>query len=319
MPNSSELLNVRPSALGSRTPLPRTLTEAVMAVVRPELSDSANPRCIRAGAALLGRPGHRRSLMRGPGLATAEMFGWSARGRSETRGGGLRPVHARRAVGRKGVGPIFTRGHAAGVDDLYGFATADARCELPRRSPPTAAPLLQPPFDVLDAGRMAVFAGPDGAVAGIWQAGKHTGAQFVTEARGWNWSQAATPATRRPRARLLSSAVFGWTLGEGTRPGASTSPSARAAARSEAPPRWAGELPGRRTAATGRSPSSSTTPTPSSRRHSRSAPRPTGPPPMRPMNGRAAALADPPGRWSFAIMSVPGHSRASSKLPLQRS
>ncbi|CAN5624412.1 hypothetical protein BH18ACT3_BH18ACT3_25120 [soil metagenome] len=34
----------------------------------------------------------------------------------------------------------------------------------------------QLPFDVLDAGRMAVFSGPDGAIAGLWQARQHNGA-----------------------------------------------------------------------------------------------------------------------------------------------
>lgn len=44
--------------------------------------------------------------------------------------------------------------------------------------------VLQAPMDILDAGRMIGSPVPDGAVAGAWQAGTHTGAAFVTEPGG---------------------------------------------------------------------------------------------------------------------------------------
>ncbi|MBA2495925.1 MAG: VOC family protein [Acidimicrobiia bacterium] len=72
--------------------------------------------------------------------------------------------------------------------------------------------MLQPPMDVLDAGRMAVFAGPDGAVAGLWQAGRHTGAAFVTEPGGWSWSQLLT--RDKDAAVAFYGAVFDWRLRE---------------------------------------------------------------------------------------------------------
>jgi predicted enzyme related to lactoylglutathione lyase len=37
--------------------------------------------------------------------------------------------------------------------------------------------VLMEPFDVMDAGRMAVFADPEGAVFCVWQAKEHKGAQ----------------------------------------------------------------------------------------------------------------------------------------------
>ena len=64
------------------------------------------------------------------------------------------------------------------------------------------------PFDVLDAGRMAVFADPAGAVFCLWQPNDHRGAQLVNEPNTWNWSDLNT---RDPKgAQNFYGAVFGW-------------------------------------------------------------------------------------------------------------
>ena len=39
--------------------------------------------------------------------------------------------------------------------------------------------VINPPFDILEAGRMAVFADPAGATFCVWQPGEHKGAQLV--------------------------------------------------------------------------------------------------------------------------------------------
>ena len=45
---------------------------------------------------------------------------------------------------------------------------------------PAAASLMEP-FDVMDAGRMAVFTDPEGAAFCVWQAKEHKGARVVNE------------------------------------------------------------------------------------------------------------------------------------------
>jgi predicted enzyme related to lactoylglutathione lyase len=63
-------------------------------------------------------------------------------------------------------------------------------------------------FDVLDAGRMGVFADPAGAEFCVWQADQHRGAQLVNEPNTWNWSDLNT---RDPKGALaFYGAVFGW-------------------------------------------------------------------------------------------------------------
>jgi predicted enzyme related to lactoylglutathione lyase len=48
--------------------------------------------------------------------------------------------------------------------------------------------VLAEPFDVGEAGRMAVFADPAGAVFSVWQAGETKGVEAVNEHGSWNFS-----------------------------------------------------------------------------------------------------------------------------------
>jgi len=58
---------------------------------------------------------------------------------------------------------------------------------------------LMAPFDVMDQGRMAVFADPDGAAFCVWQAKAHKGARIVNEAGALNFNGLGTrsPSTAR--------------------------------------------------------------------------------------------------------------------------
>ncbi len=65
------------------------------------------------------------------------------------------------------------------------------------------------PFDVMDAGRMAVLTDPEGATFNAWQAKSHKGAQIVNEQGSLNFNGLVTrdPEAAKPFYR----AVFGWT------------------------------------------------------------------------------------------------------------
>jgi len=64
------------------------------------------------------------------------------------------------------------------------------------------------PMDVGDLGRMAVFADPVGAAFGIWQPGKHTGAETIDSEGTLTWIELASrdQTTAHPFYRSL----FGW-------------------------------------------------------------------------------------------------------------
>jgi uncharacterized protein len=67
---------------------------------------------------------------------------------------------------------------------------------------------LLEPFDVMDAGRMGVFADPEGAVFCIWQAKVHKGAQIVNEAGSLNFNGLGTRDVEG--AKSFYGSVFGW-------------------------------------------------------------------------------------------------------------
>jgi predicted enzyme related to lactoylglutathione lyase len=64
------------------------------------------------------------------------------------------------------------------------------------------------PFDVMDAGRMAVLTDPEGAAFCVWQAKNHKGAQVVNEHGSLNFNGLATRDA--DAARAFYGAVFGW-------------------------------------------------------------------------------------------------------------
>jgi predicted enzyme related to lactoylglutathione lyase len=68
--------------------------------------------------------------------------------------------------------------------------------------------VVQEPFDVMDAGRMAVFADPEGAVFSVWQAKDQKGAQIVNEHGALNFNGLGTRDVES--AKAFYGAVFGW-------------------------------------------------------------------------------------------------------------
>jgi predicted enzyme related to lactoylglutathione lyase len=72
--------------------------------------------------------------------------------------------------------------------------------------------VIAEPMDVMDLGRMAVFADPEGSVFGVWQPGSFPGAEVVSEPNSYSWNELNT---RDPdAARSFYSSVFGWAPNE---------------------------------------------------------------------------------------------------------
>jgi len=70
------------------------------------------------------------------------------------------------------------------------------------------ADVFEEPFDVMDAGRMAVFADPTGAVLCVWQPRGHVGAKRVNDVGclTWNELQSRDPES----AADFYASLFGW-------------------------------------------------------------------------------------------------------------
>jgi uncharacterized protein len=70
--------------------------------------------------------------------------------------------------------------------------------------------VMAEPFDVMDAGRMAVLSDPEGAAFCVWQANEHRGAQVVNEHGSLNFNGLTTRDL--DGARAFYDALFGWQL-----------------------------------------------------------------------------------------------------------
>ncbi|HUO47817.1 MAG TPA: VOC family protein [Acidimicrobiales bacterium] len=64
------------------------------------------------------------------------------------------------------------------------------------------------PMDVMDVGRMSVFADPTGAAIGVWQARAHIGADLANEPDTFCWNELQTRDSAA--AKTFYHEVFGW-------------------------------------------------------------------------------------------------------------
>jgi len=88
------------------------------------------------------------------------------------------------------------------------YVQVDSADETAARVDAAGGTTLSEPFDVMDAGRMAVFADPGGAAFSIWQPGRHKGARVINEHGALNFNGLATDDVAT--AQRFYGAVFGW-------------------------------------------------------------------------------------------------------------
>jgi len=97
----------------------------------------------------------------------------------------------------------------AGVPPMWNsYISVESADATAARAAELGATVHAPPFDVMDAGRMAVIADPQGAFFMIWEAGRHFGAALVNSPGALSWNELASPD---PQASAdFYAALFGW-------------------------------------------------------------------------------------------------------------
>ncbi len=143
------------------------------------------------------------------------LFGWSIpEGPNSEQTGGYRMA----MQGDKptaGMMPLMQEGQPPAWSTYVAVEDADATAAAVKGAGGT---VLAEPMDVLDLGRMAVFADPSGAVFGVWQPGTFVGAGLVNEPVSVTWNELNT---RDPDgSKEFYAAAFGWSgkdveMGEG--------------------------------------------------------------------------------------------------------
>jgi predicted enzyme related to lactoylglutathione lyase len=132
------------------------------------------------------------------------LFGWTFDEPSEETGGyrpariGGRQVAAISPQQNPDMPPVWTTYvNVNSVDDVTGRVTA------------AGGSVLLPAMDVMDFGRMAIFADPAGAIFGVWQPGTHPGAGLVNEPGTLAWNELIS--TDIDTAKHFYAQAFGWT------------------------------------------------------------------------------------------------------------
>lgn len=104
-----------------------------------------------------------------------------------------------------GIGPLPQPDTASAWTMYIASADADATAVAVTAA---GGSVLLAPGDVGELGRMFIAADPTGAVFGVWQAGRHIGAQVVNEPGGISWEDLRS--TDPDAARAFYSSVFGY-------------------------------------------------------------------------------------------------------------
>jgi predicted enzyme related to lactoylglutathione lyase len=135
------------------------------------------------------------------------LFGWTVQ-ESQPNTGGYR-IAELRGKPVAGIGPLMQGQIDMGVPPNWSTYIATADADATGKAVAAAGgQTYMAPFDVMDVGKMGVFADPTGAAFGVWQAGTHLGAGIVNEPNTlcWNELQTREPDSAIPFYRD----VFGW-------------------------------------------------------------------------------------------------------------
>jgi predicted enzyme related to lactoylglutathione lyase len=138
------------------------------------------------------------------------LFGWEA----EDMPVGEGEFYSMQRLGGKNVAAIASQPQQqrdAGIPPMWSsyvsVESADAAAE---RAKELGGTVHAPPFDVMEAGRMAVVQDPQGAYFMVWQPGRHFGAGLVNEPGALVWNELASPDLDGSSA--FYGGLFGWTI-----------------------------------------------------------------------------------------------------------
>jgi predicted enzyme related to lactoylglutathione lyase len=115
------------------------------------------------------------------------VFGWTVADLGPDAGGYA--MFQQDGANVAGVGPTMAEGHPAAWTTYINVVDAEATVA---RATIAGATIFMEPMQVMEAGSMALFADPTGAVIGLWQAGQHKGADVANDPGTWCWNELNT-------------------------------------------------------------------------------------------------------------------------------
>jgi uncharacterized protein len=134
------------------------------------------------------------------------LFGWEAH--DQPIGPGEVYTMLKKA-GRDAAAAYTLRPDQKGVPPHWQiYVAVETADKAAARAKELGATVLAPPFDVFDAGRMAVLQDPTGAVFAVWEARRHPGLGIVDEPGAFCWAELLT--RDKQKAAAFYTGLFGW-------------------------------------------------------------------------------------------------------------
>jgi predicted enzyme related to lactoylglutathione lyase len=139
-----------------------------------------------------------------------ELFGWTA----IDSPAGPDMVYTMLQLDGKNAGALYQmgereKGTPPHWSSYVSVADADQSAEKAQQ---LGGKVIMAPFDVMEAGRMAIIQDPTGAICSLWQPHESIGAQVVNQPGAPTWNELATNDTKA--AADFYTGLFGWTTEE---------------------------------------------------------------------------------------------------------
>jgi predicted enzyme related to lactoylglutathione lyase len=137
------------------------------------------------------------------------LFGWSYEDNPTDQEGVVYTMAAKSGKATAGLSTQPAEQAEMGIPPMWNsYVTVDDVDVAAGKVEAAGGGVMAPPFDVMDAGRMAVVTDPTGAVICMWQANEHIGAEVVNEHGALTWNELVTPDVAT--AATFYGQVFGW-------------------------------------------------------------------------------------------------------------
>jgi predicted enzyme related to lactoylglutathione lyase len=120
------------------------------------------------------------------------------------------PPYTIASVGGRTVAALYAKREDAAPPAWLSYVTVQDADVAAARAKELGATAIAAPFDVMQAGRMAVLQDPTGAVFALWQPGQTIGAQLVNDVGSLTMNQLNTPDP--DAAQAFYEGLFGWTF-----------------------------------------------------------------------------------------------------------
>ncbi len=137
------------------------------------------------------------------------VFGWESTDQHDDEGNRIYAMFTQDGKNIAGLG-----GQAPGMEGMppvwNTYVAVDDVAATVAKATAAGGSVIAPPMQVMDAGEMAVFADPTGAVISVWKADQHIGAELCNEPNSLSWNELATRDI--DAARGFYATVFGWTI-----------------------------------------------------------------------------------------------------------